>query len=219
MQKSLLVTGLCGLLASILVGVGEYLLHYDPLARFTEGGYLFMTGIPAARSNLGHFIAVFGASLYPVGCYHIYLMLRPAAEKTAFAAFLLGSFGFMVGVVWIGSRASISALVNLPMTPEIEALVALYELRYETLLQTIRITTLLLSIIVIWLSLTGRSHYRRWVAIFNPILIILACFAIYLIAPAVGKHLMPIALNVAFFVFFCASLFHVWRPKDTLQPL
>lgn len=142
-------------------------------------------------------------------------MLRSANEKVAFAAFVIGSFGFIVGAVWIGSRASIAALSQLPITPEITNLISLYEVRYETLLQVTRITTLVISIIFIWLTLTGKSSYRRWMAIFSPIALIIASFIVYAIAPALGKHLMPIALNVAFFVFFTLSLIHVAQPKLT----
>jgi hypothetical protein len=209
----ILITGLLGLLASILVGVGEYLLHYDALARFADGGYQFLEGISDARSTQGHFIGVIGATLYPFGCYHIYLMLKGANNKAAFSAFLIGTFGFVVGAVWIGSRASIAALINVPQTPEIQHLITLYDLRYETLLQIIRVTTLIMSVIFIWLTLTGRSNYRKWMAFFSPIVLILGNFLIYLIAPSIGKHMMPIALNIAFFVFFVLSLWHVPYPK------
>ena len=197
---------MAGLLAATLVGMGEYLLHYDALARFSEGGYEFMHGISTTRTTTGHFLGVFGATLYPIGCYHIYQMLRPANQRWAFAAFLIGSAGFMVGVVWIGSRASISALMQLPASAEIAGLIELYDLRYETLLQVIRITTLILSVIIVWLCLTGRSHYPKWMALFNPVLMIIANFILFVIAPSIGKHSMPIALNVAFFVFFALSL-------------
>lgn len=206
MSNKIMLTGLLGLLATVLVGVGEYLLHYDPLARFSEGGFEFMLGINESRTTLGHFFGVFGATLYPIGCYHIYLMLRPANERIAFAVFLLSAFGFIVGTVWIGSRASVSALAQLPETAEIINLITLYELRYETLLSVIRVTTLILSIVFIWLSVTGRSYYPRWMAFFNPILLIVASFLVFAIVPQLGKHLMPIALNVAFFIFFSLSL-------------
>lgn len=211
MTKLLIVTGVAGLLASILVGIGEYLLHYDPLARFSEGGFNFMQGIAEQRTTIGHFVGVFGATLYSVGMYHIYLMLRPAHDRAAYLAFLIAAFGCIVGAVWIGSRASISALVQITETAEIAHLVELYDLRYETLLNVTRVTTLILSGIFIWLSLTGRSNYPRWMAIFSPFLLILMSFLIYLIAPQIGKHLMPIALNVAFFIFFSLSLFHARR--------
>jgi len=188
MSNKLYLTGMLGLLAALLVGVGEYLLHYDPLARFADGGFGFMQGIGEQRTSIGHFFGVFGATLYPIGCYHIYLMLRPANERAAFSAFLVGAFGFIVGAVWIGSRASVSALMQIPETPEVSMLVELYELRYETLLNVTRLTTLVLSVIFIWLTLTGRSNYRRWMAIFSPIVLIIMSFVIYLIAPQLGKQ-------------------------------
>jgi len=206
MSNKLYITGLLGLLAAILVGIGEYLLHYDALARFAEGGFGFMQGIGEQRTSVGHFFGVFGATLYPIGCYHVYLMLRSANERAAFSAFIVGAFGFIVGAVWIGSRASVSALMQIPETPEVSMLVELYDLRYETLLNVTRLTTLFLSVIFIWLTLTGRSNYKRWMAIFSPIVLIIMSFVIYLVAPQMGKHLMPIALNVAFFIFFTLSL-------------
>lgn len=199
-------SGLAGLLAAVVVGMGEYLLHYDDLARFASGGFYFMQGIDANRTTIGHFLGVFGALLYPVGCYHFYLMLKPAAPKWAFSAFIISALGFMVGAVWIGSRASISALMQLPPTPDLVNLIALYELRYETLLQVVRITTLLLSGIFVTLILTGKTLYPKWMAIFNPILLIVASFVTYLVVPQLGKHIMPIALNVAFFIVFTLSL-------------
>jgi hypothetical protein len=210
------LTGIMGLLASLVVGTGEYLLHYDPLARFTAGGFGFMQGIGTDRTTIGHFLGVFGALLYPIGCYHLYLMLKPASNKLAFSAFIIGSMGFMVGVVWIGSRASISALMQLPASHEIEALVALYDLRYETLLQVVRLTTLLLSVIFIALILKGKTHYPKWMAFFNPILLIVVSFLVYLAVPQFGKHIMPIALNVAFFIVFTLSLFVTLKNKSTI---
>jgi len=209
------VTGICGLIAACLVGTGEYLLHYDALARFSATGYEYMRGISAERSTLGHFFGVFGATLYPIGCYHIYLMLKPANHRAAFAAFLIGTFGFIVGVVWIGSRASISALMQLPETPEVLALIELYDIRYETLLQVIRITTLVLSGLIIWLSLTGRSHYPKWMALFNPIVLLISNFILFMVAPMIGKHTMPIALNVAFFIFFALSTVFALKAQFT----
>ncbi len=214
MRSQHVITGIAGLIAACLVGFGEYLLHYDALARFAGSDYEFMRGIPADRSTTGHFVGVFGATLYPVGCYHIYLMLRPANWLWAFLVFLVGSVGFMVGVVWIGSRASISALIQLSGGAEIAELVELYELRYETLLQVIRFTTLFLSGVIVWLSLTGRSHYPRWIALFNPILLIILNFLLYLIVPEIGKHTMPIALNVAFFIFFAISIIFALRVSN-----
>jgi len=151
-KRLIMITGQVGLAAAILVGIGEFLLHYDQLARYTDT-FAFFEGVTRERATIGHFFGVFGAPLYVVGAVHIYLMLRPAHEVAARVAGLMMGFACIVGAVWIGSRA-------------------LYELRYESLLQIVRLGVLALSVIFIWLCLTGRSYYPRAMAILNPIFLI-----------------------------------------------
>jgi uncharacterized protein DUF6796 len=206
-KQIIMITGFVGLMAAILTGAGEFMLHYDPLARFSETGYDFMLAASEERQTMGHFFGVLGAPLYVVGCWHIYLMLKPAGQKLAFTAFVLGAYGFMVGADWISSRASVGALIHFQQTGiNVDELIALYQLRYETLLTVIRVTTLTLSLIFIGLVLTGRSHYRKWHAVFNPIVLLIGSFVVYAFAPEIGKYIMPIALNVAFGIFFIISI-------------
>ena len=205
--QTLVLTGVIGLIAAILVGIGEFLLHFDSLARFSADGYAFMLAASDERQTAGHFFGVLGAPLYVVGCWHIYLMLKPANQTLAFIGFLISAYGFMIGADWISSRASIGALVHFQESGgSIDGLVQLYDLRYESLLTVIRISTAVLSIIFIYLVLTGRSHYQKWQALFNPIVLLVMNFVIYAISPAIGKYLMPIALNVAFGIFFTMSV-------------
>lgn len=199
--------GVVGLLAAILVGIGEFLLHFDLLGRFAEGGgYSFMHGISSERSTIGHFFGVLGAPLYIIGFWHVMKMLEPANRFVSRIAFVVMSYGIIIGAVWIGSRANISMLVNDGSIADVHAFISLYELRYENLLQVTRIAALVFSILYIYLILTGRSYYPRWMAIFNPVLLILASFGVWLLAPVIGVYMMPIALNIAFAVLFLLSI-------------
>jgi len=54
--------------------------------------------------------------------------------------------------------------------------------------------------------LTGRSHYPRMMALLNPIFLIIVSFILFFTVPTIGKYVMPIALNVAYFVMFSVSL-------------
>ncbi len=202
-KRKLLLTGQIGLLASLLVGIGEFLLHYDALARYTDT-FAFFNGVTRERATIGHFFGVLGAPLYVVGAYHIYLMLRPAHETAARVAGFVMAYGCIIGAVWIGSRAS---AVELVAAGGVEEQLALYELRYESLLQFVRAAVLAVSVIFIWLCVTGRSHYPRKMAALNPIFLIIVSFILFFTVPAVGKYMMPIALNVAYFVMFSVSLF------------
>ena len=205
-EHSLIIwTGVIGLLAAITVGTGEFLLHYDPQARYGEG-FDFFLGESESRATAGHFFGVLGAPLYVVGAAHIYLMLRPANNTFAAIGGLVMAYGCIVGAVWIGSRSTASMIVN--MSPEsVQAQqLALYKFRYETLLTIVRVAVLVLSVIFVWLTFTGRTYYPRKMAILNPIFLILVSFAIFFVAPEIGKFLMPIALNVAYFILFAVSL-------------
>ena len=204
-MSNLKITGIIGLIGAVICGTGEFLLHFDPQARFT-GGYDFMADISDSRLTAGHFLAVFGGTLYFVGVWHIAEMLRPAGEKLSRALFIIGSFGFVYGGMWMSSRAMIGSIVHHPEIVEGTNLVELYVLRLETLLQVIRITTLVISIIYIVMVLTGKSRYPKWMAATSPIVLLLMNFVIYLTAPSIGKYVMPIALNVGFTVFFLLSL-------------
>lgn len=206
------ITGLLGLVAALVTGSGEFLLHFDTQARFTDG-LAFFAGISEQRSSVGHFLSVMGAPLYAVGAFHIYLMLKTSNAKWAMALFIVMAYGCAIGGVWMGSRASISAIVNAPQYPELGHLVELYDLRYESLLQVTRFAVLFISVIYIWLVARGGSAYPRWMAVANPIVLLLLSFVVYLIAPGVGKYLMPIALNVGFTIFFCLSLYFVHQQK------
>ena len=214
-HSQITTAGVIGLLAAILVGAGEFLLHFDALGRFAEGGtYEFMLGISARRTTIGHFIGVLSAPFYIIGFWHIMKMLDPANPLVSRIAFAIMSYGIIVGAVWIGSRAAISSVVNSTSMVDPMFFISLYELRYENLLQVTRLAVLFFSVIFIWLVLSGRSHYPRWMALFNPILLILASFAIWMIAPVVGVYLMPIALNVAFALLFLFSIYHSQKIKD-----
>jgi hypothetical protein len=206
-QQFMVLTGIAGVIAAILVGTGEFLLHFDPLARFSADSYAFMLAASDERQTAGHFLSVLGAPLYIVGCWHIYLMLKPANQMLAFIGFLTSAYGFMIGADWISSRASIGAIVHFQESGgSLSGLVQLYQLRYESLLTVVRITTVVISLIFIYLALTGRSHYQKWQAIFSPIVLLVMNFIIYAISPGIGKYLMPIALNVAFGLFFIMSV-------------
>ncbi len=203
-MSNLKITGLLGLVGAILCGTGEFLLHFDPQARFS--GYDFMADISDARLTAGHFFAVVGVPLYFVGMWHIAQMLKPAGKTLSRILFLIGSFGFLYGAMWMSSRASIGSLVHYPELISDTNLVELYQLRSETLLQVIRVTTLVISGIYVYMVLTGKSRYPKWMAATSPIVLLLLNFVIYLIAPGVGKFVMPIALNVGFATFFLMSL-------------
>ena len=206
-MNQLKLSGLLGLLGAILCGTGEFLLHFDThQLGGGETGFDFMINTSEARLNAGHFFAVFGVPLYFVGVWHIAEMIKPAGERVSNALFLIGSFGFLYGAMWMSSRSSIGSLVHHAELIKDTNLIDLYNLRCESLLNVIRVTTLVISIIYIKQVLTGLKRYPKWMAATSPIVLLIMNFVIYAIAPEIGRYVMPIALNVGFTLFFSLSL-------------
>ena len=201
------LTGWLGLLGAVLCGTGEFLLHFDE-CRLGLGktGFDFMINTSEARLNAGHFFAVFGVPLYFVGVWHIAEMIKPAGQMMSKVLFLIGSFGFLYGAMWMSSRSSIGSLVHHADLIKDTNLIELYNLRCESLLNIIRVTTLVISIIYIKQVLTGLTRYPKWMAATSPIVLLVMNFIVLLVAPEVGRYVAPIALNVGFSLFFLLSL-------------
>ena len=204
--------GYLGLLASILVGIGEYLLHYSPHILEASENYAFFKYVPLNNLSLGHLFAMVGLPLYFAGYIHIYKMLRSGNETLARIVLAVGFIAFAVGGVWIGSRASIGNIVHLKehMDPAIYLnLIDHYTNNVEALVQALRVTIALLSLMFAIAIIKGGTHYKKWMAIFNPIVILLLLVFIGKALPSIGKHVLPILMNVTHFILFILSLYQL----------
>jgi len=210
-QHRILLAGMIGLLASILVGIGEGLLHYTPEGYTGLNPYDFMLPFSEKRLAYGHFISVFASPLYLVGYWHVYKMLTPKGGRLATFITLVAGYGFVIGSVWIGSRAMIANIAQLEVYTSaqgvsIDLLIKQYQFYMESLLQVIRVSTLVFSVGFVYLVWKGKTFYPTWMIFFNPAIILSFVFLTYFFIPGFGKFIIPIAMNVAHFIFFGASV-------------
>ncbi len=206
------ILGFIGLLASILVGLGEYFLHYSTHILGNSENYEFFKFVPQEHLTIGHFLAVVGLPCYFAGYLHIYQMLRPGNETLARITLGIGFIAFAVGGIWIGSRASIGNIIHLKESMDTTAyqnLLDHYTNHMEILVQALRIVIALLSVVFVIAILKGGTYYKKWMAIFNPIIILLFVFSTLFWAKPLSKHLAPIAMNVTHFILFTLSLYQL----------
>ena len=124
----------------------------------------------------------------------------------------IGFIAFAVGGIWIGSRSSIGNIVHLKESINAEAyqnLLAHYTNHMEVLVQALRVIIALLSIIFIVAILKGGTYYKKWMAIFSPIVILITLALIGLAIPAIGQHTLPILMNITHFILFGLSLYQL----------
>ena len=76
-KNKILFFGYLGLLASIMVGAGEFMIHFAPGGFDTGVPYGYFLSIPPERLTLGHWLLVPFLSFYIFGYWHLYLALKP----------------------------------------------------------------------------------------------------------------------------------------------
>jgi len=209
--KKLYIFGILGLIGAIGVGVGEFLLHYSPNGMgYDSDNFAFFNQISLHRLTIGHFVAVSFVPFYIAGYYHLYLVFKDKNPKSAMAIFTLGVIAFIIGGMWISSRAQLGYLVHkiadYPNDLALQDLIAVYKTHAEILVKSLRIWVAGISIFFVIPILKGRTLYPKWMAIFNPIILLISILVIYKMIPSAGYIIGPIAMNVIHFILFGLSL-------------
>ena len=219
-NEKILFFGYLGLLASIMVGIGEFMLHFTP--EHSEVTFGYFLSISEDRLTLGHYILVPFVPFYLFGYWHLYKALKPGSKNLAAAVLTLGMFAFVIGGMWVGSRAHLGVMMQSLQesnVPELqEKLLSSYDLHMENLVQILRVVVLMISICFVWAILKGGTLYPKWMALFNPILLLLIVFALFFFVRPIGQYLAPTAMNVAHFGLFTASIFAL-KQKQNINDL
>lgn len=210
-RKILIGTGVVAALGALVVGIGEFTFQFSPRGGYEGMDYLYFLDVSRSRLTQGHFLAVLAAPLYLVGYWHISHMLRPAGRRLSAVVFLLGTYAFIIGNVWLGGRVNLALTVKArEAAPDtirtlLSDLLGDISAHNEPLIQVVRVLVGIISILMVYGILTGRSHYPRWIVIFAPIVLLVQIFGLYALVPAIGVYVLPAAMNVAHVIFFILS--------------
>ena len=201
--------GWAGLLASLLVGTGEFLLQFTPNGGIEDmTSYLFFNDISSVRLTWGHYIAVLSAPLYVLGYYFLSKQLQPAGRKQSKVFFIIGAYAFIIGAVWIGQRYFIAATVHeITAGVNISGLLTSFSEHNEPFVNVLRVAMLIVSGLWIKLILSGRTAFPKWLAIFSPIVLLASFAGLYFAKTTLGLYLFPIAMNATHFIIFSLALF------------
>lgn len=202
-------SGYLWLIAAIIVWIWEFLLHYSKDVLIINDSFEILWAVSLNNLFLWHFLIIVWIPLYFIWYYHLYLMLKWWSEKLARTLFFLWVIAFITWWIWIASRWFMWNLVHIQdqfSFDTYEYIKNQYIIFYDSLLQVLRYTILLISGLWIYLILTWKTHYPKWFALLNPIALLLLVFSTVLI-PTIWKYLMPIAMNVVHVIIFSFSLY------------
>ncbi len=219
-NTALFWTGLVAMVGALLVGIGEFMFQYSPRGGYEGTDYLYFLDVSQWRLTVGHFLGVLMAPLYLIGYWHVGQMLRPAGRWISASVFGLGIYAFVIGNVWLGGRVNLALVVKARETattdqaPMLSQLLQDISAHNEPFINIVRVLILIVSLLMAWGILTGRSYYPRWVIAFLPIILLIMIFVSYVTIPSIGGYLLPAAMNIAHFIFFAISTMIASRLKN-----
>ncbi|MCG8668100.1 MAG: hypothetical protein MI867_01705 [Pseudomonadales bacterium] len=205
-RQLLLITGLIALSVVFAVGVGEYLLHFDPHRRYLGEHYEFMFGASREKALIGHVLVSLFSPIYIVGFLHIHMAIRSSSVNLSALASVVGIYGMVIGSQWMSSRMSLFELVN--QGPS-NRLIEDYQENYEPLMVVMCVSIVLHSIILAFLIVGGRTIYPKWVFVFTPAMLGFSCLYLNKYIPCLGLYFVPAALNIGFGIFYIISIYIV----------
>ncbi len=217
----LLWTGLAGLAAALLVGIGEFTFQFSTSGGYEEAGYRYFADVSVGRLTFGHFLSTLAAPLYVVGYWHLgQMFVQGGSKRSGWAITLVGAYAFVVGNAWLGGRVflaltahQIAAASDPGVVGQLNTLLSDFGAHNEPLVNALRIAMAVVSIIWVKQIVSGHSLYPKWAAIFSPALLLAAIFASYFLIPAVGVWLLPAAMNLVHFVVFGISLYALTQTR------
>jgi len=190
-----------GILGSVLTGIGEYLLHFLPEG--PGGEVAMLEDVPIKRASNGHFFAIIGAPLYFAGYYGLKEFFKRSNVTLANLLFILGVLAFFIGGIWISSRYLGAVILQKSSgTPNHEYFLQQYEDHYQILVWSLRVLVLGLSIVYVMLIMKNKQGLPKWLAIINPIVLLIIIISSLVWFNPLGIHIAPIAMNVTHFIFF-----------------
>ena len=200
-----------GLLGAIIVGIGEYLLHFDPNGPAGEIGMLLH--VPLDRARTGHFFSLAGIPFYFAGYYGLLKLFRNSHELYAKCLFVFGVLSFIYGAIWISSRYLAAVVLQGTLDTQLyPVFLSTYEENYQVLVWALRILVLLVSLFYVLSILKNNVGLPKWLAVLNPIVLLgIIMSSLYWFKP-LGVQIAPIAMNVTHFIFF--GLIILFHPKN-----
>lgn len=210
------ITLIIGLIGAILVGLGEFLLHYLPEG--PKGEISMLYDVPLDRASKGHFFAVYAAPLYFIGYYGLMRFFKSTNQMLANLLLIFGVLSFAYGSIYVSSRYFAAEVFQRSLnSPDFEFYLASYEKHYQSTVWALRVLILSVSVVYSMLVFKNKIGMPKWLAIFNPIVLLILILSTLAWAKPIGVFIAPIAMNATHFIFFGIILYHHNKRKNLIN--
>ena len=202
-----------GLIGSVIVGIGEYMLHFNPNGPAGEIDMLLYT--PLWRAHIGHFFALAGIPFYFAGYYGLLKLFRQSHELYAKLLFIFGFLSFLYGGIWISSRYFAAVVLQKTVdTPLYSLFHEVYADSYQILVWALRVLIVFASIFYVLSVKNDKTGLPKKLMLLNPILLLAVIISSLVWCKPLGVQIAPIAMNTTHFIFFSALIWFVHKTQS-----
>jgi hypothetical protein len=210
------LTGIIGILGTIIMIISDIILLGHPTSgsKFTETGLNNLNDlldVSKWRLTIGSFLSVLGHPLQIIGAYQVFIGLKPGGKWRSLPVFLILTHSIIIGCAFHISHAYIGAGLQAEYNAG-SAAIYFYQMveafyKYNSIFCIILpigvvVSSLLFTVAV----LSNKTAYPRWMAIFNPLILITVIMFIFKTIPApMGGYLSPTYANLGILIFFIIS--------------
>lgn len=198
------VAGLAAIVADLIL---EYTSQQSALYSRT---YQYLADIPQWRLLTGHFLGIAAITLEISGFWVVAQLARARGVRSARAALLLIAYGTVVGVVFHGGAALTALIVQAQQAAPADAAPLLADAVERVSAFTTPLAIVALASLAGWsvwyavIVARGWTPLPRWLALCNPLVIVLLSRAVSALFPPTAFVLAPTALNVSTTATFLA---------------
>ncbi len=205
--------GVYAIVAALLATCGDLLLLWVTNAARPD---LALAAPPRGALIIGTYLGVLAIPLFGVGYWHAAAGLAPGSPRAARLVFFLGAYGGAVGGVVHGLTGLIIHVERHAGTPVADPFTVLTPYRPYLLPLWGLLAVFLIAGSALYTAVIVRrpTVYPRWMALLNPVLIIVALSALGSISHGLRPFLIPAAPNVAHLIFFVAVTLFGARETD-----
>lgn len=162
MKKKLLLTGLIGILGSLLMYAGDMLLYFstDPIFDYRK----ILSTIPQQRLLLGGLLGPLSAFFYFIGFYHLSLAIKPIYSKRRIAFWGSLCLSMTFGAAYHSHFSHLGYMASLNFQQG-------FDLIYNNISYYfigVFVPMLIASLIMIEAILSNKTYYPKWMICFMP---------------------------------------------------
>jgi len=89
----------------------------------------------------------------------------------------------------------------------LKALLINFSEHNEPFINVLRAAMVIISVMWVKLILTGKTAFPKWMAIFNPIVLLVIMTVLYIYRTTIGLYIFPVAMNATHFIIFALAMY------------